>query len=167
MIRRARSDEIEAIRDIERSAAAKFRGSAFDFIADGEPDDAGLVAEAIAAGLAWVAVDADGGPVGFLTALAIDEGLYLKEIDVAAEIQGAGIGRALVAALAGEAGKRGCPAIWLRTFRDIPWNAPWYARLGFAVAGDGEPASIAAALRDHERAAGLDPTTRCTMLMRL
>jgi GNAT superfamily N-acetyltransferase len=167
LIRRARPDEVETIRSIERRAAAKFRGSTYAFVVDSEPDDANEVAAAIDAGLAFVAVDAADQPVGFLTAMTIAEGLYLKEIDVDPAAQGAGIGRALIAALVVEAGRRASRAIWLRTFLDVPWNAPWYARQGFARVADGLPDSIAAALLDHECEAGFDPATRCTMMKRL
>ncbi|HEU5159014.1 MAG TPA: hypothetical protein VFU43_18605 [Streptosporangiaceae bacterium] len=34
--------------------------------------------------------------------------------------------------MAALAGDHGLPRITLTTFRDIPWNGPWYARRGFA-----------------------------------
>ena len=30
----------------------------------------------------------------------------------------------------------GLPCLTLTTFRDVPWNAPWYSRLGFEPAPD-------------------------------
>jgi hypothetical protein len=37
------------------------------------------------------------------------------------------------------------PALTLTTFRDVPWNAPYYARLGFVMLG---PAELGPELRD-------------------
>jgi hypothetical protein len=42
----------------------------------------------------------------------------------------------------------------LTTFRDVPWNAPFYARRGFAEVLDPSPGL--AAVRDRERSLGLD-----------
>lgn len=164
MIRAARADDVEAIREVERSAAAKFRGTAFDFIADGEPDDPDEIAAAIDARLVWVVVDGNDVPLGFLIALAIAEGVYLREIDVRINAQGQGAGRRLIETLVDAAAERRWPAIWLRTFRAIAWNRPYYEQFGFAVTHDDAPASIAAALLAHERHAGFDPSTRCTMV---
>jgi hypothetical protein len=42
----------------------------------------------------------------------------------------------------------------LTTFRDVPWNGPYYAALGFEVIDDLSPEL--AAMREHERAIGDD-----------
>lgn len=42
-----------------------------------------------------------------------------------------GHGRALVAAAKGESRRRGRKRLTLRTFADVPWNAPFYASCGF------------------------------------
>lgn len=57
----------------------------------------------------------------------------------------------------------GLPALTLSTFRTVPWNAPYYRRLGFREV---EAAQITAGLRavlDAEVAFGLDPSTRVCM----
>lgn len=41
------------------------------------------------------------------------------------------MGAALIDHLAGEARAQGHAELSLTTFRDVPWNAPYYARLGF------------------------------------
>ena len=46
------------------------------------------------------------------------------------------------------------PAVTLTTFRDVPWNAPFYARLGFRVIEALSPGLQA--IRDHERDIGDD-----------
>ena len=48
----------------------------------------------------------------------------------------------------------GLAAVTLTTFRDVPWNAPFYRRAGFTVVDDPPPGL--AELRAAERAEGLD-----------
>jgi hypothetical protein len=49
---------------------------------------------------------------------------------------------------------RGLPAVTLTTFRDVPWNGPFYAKLGFRELSELSPGL--AAMREHERAIGDD-----------
>jgi hypothetical protein len=42
----------------------------------------------------------------------------------------------------------------LTTFRDVPWNGPYYAALGFTAVDDRSPGLMA--IREHERAIGDD-----------
>ena len=93
-------------------------------------------AEALAAALRrghlWVAAaTADDVPVGFAYADVLDGALHLEELDVLPSWGRRGIGRALVATVLTAARDAGLPAVTLTTFRDVPWNAPFYARLGF------------------------------------
>ena len=60
---------------------------------------------------------------------------------------------------------RGLPAVTLSTFREIPWNAPFYAAYGFRDWPEDEaPATVRQALM-NERAKGLPD--RCAMVMDL
>ena len=61
------------------------------------------------------------------------------------------------------ANRAGHPAVTLTTFRDIPWNAPFYARAGFRVLASAELGPGLAALVRDEAARGLDPSERVVM----
>ena len=116
----------------------------------------------LADNLVWV-VEADGALVGFAACEAFDDALHLWELAVRRECQGLGFGRALVAACIAEARIRGLPAVTLATFRDIAWNAPFYAGSGFA-----EVPAVALNPRlagdlDAEARRGLDVANRCAM----
>ena len=88
--------------------------------------------------------------------------MHLWELAVRLHDQKRGAGRALMAAVAGDARARGLRAVTLTTFRDIPWNAPFYSRLGFAEAdATGDPRLKDVLAREAEM--GLDLASRCAM----
>jgi GNAT superfamily N-acetyltransferase len=87
-------------------------------------------------GFLLVAEDADadaedGALVGFAHVLEVDGLAHLEQVAVPPKHGRRGHGGALVEAAAGEARRRGHGRITLRTFADVPWNAPAYARAGF------------------------------------
>ncbi|MZD06511.1 GNAT family N-acetyltransferase, partial [Streptomyces sp. SID5785] len=51
----------------------------------------------------------------------------------------------------------------LTTFRDVEWNAPYYARLGFRVLAEDEVTPGLARIRAAEAAHGLDRWPRVCM----
>jgi hypothetical protein len=61
----------------------------------------------------------------------------------------------------------GYPAVTLTTFRDVPWNAPFYTRLGFAMLDELTLPAGLAAKREQETRHGLPPETRCAMRLAL
>lgn len=165
-IRLARDNDIAALRSIERSAGAAFRRIAdLAWLADGEVQSAERHRTLITQGTNWVATDAYDRPLGFLSAEVIVSELHILELSVALERQGRGIGKALVLAAIGAARARGLAAVTLTTFRDVPWNAPFYRRLGFEVL-DAPCPRLAAILRE-EAEHGLAADRRCAMRYRL
>jgi GNAT superfamily N-acetyltransferase len=90
-------------------------------------------------------------PVAFAYVDWLDGHLHLHQIAVHPRHGRRGIGSALMAAVIARAGNAG---VTLTTFRDVPWNGPWYAHLGFAELA--EPGPGLSALVALERAAGLD-----------
>ena len=163
-IRAARPDEAELIRKIEDSAAARFKGSDHAYVTDHPAPPAEIYAALAAEGLVLMA-DQDGGAVGFAACELYPDALHLKELAVLHRKQGQGIGRALIEAVAKEARRRGRSAVTLTTFRDLAWNAPWYARQGFVELGAG---TLGERLRQElaeEDARGL--ASRCAMRLSL
>jgi GNAT superfamily N-acetyltransferase len=79
-------------------------------------------------------------PVGFAALTRVDGNPHLAQISVLASQAGRGTGSALLA----EALRRGGPGMTLVTFRDVPWNGPWYSKHGFHRAARG-PVGAAAA----------------------
>ena len=102
-----------------------------------------------------VAVFAAGDPpVGFISIDIVDGCAHIDQLSVLTHHGGRGIGRALLDEAVRWARAGGLSAVTLTTFRDVPWNAPFYRRVGFEVVDD--PAPGLAAVRAAERAEGLD-----------
>ncbi|MFI0481629.1 GNAT family N-acetyltransferase [Actinomadura sp. 9N215] len=71
-------------------------------------------------------------PVGFAALEEVDGAVHLEQISVRGDLVGRGIGARLLDAVMARAAAEGAPGVSLLTFRDVPWNEPWYARHGFA-----------------------------------
>ncbi|MGW9347939.1 Acetyltransferase (GNAT) family protein [Nocardiopsis flavescens] len=78
-----------------------------------------------------VAVE-DGAVRGLAATVALDGGVHLEQLAVHADHGRRGIGSALTEAVCAGAWAAGRPRVTLTTFRDLPWNGPWYAARGFA-----------------------------------
>ncbi len=112
-------------------------------------------------GLLWVARVA-GTPVGFALVEPLGKDLHLEELDVIPEHGGRGIGRALLQAVIRHAASRG-QGLTLCTFRDVPWNAPWYARLGFREVSPERCGPALQGRMAEESVHGLPPELRVAM----
>ena len=77
-----------------------------------------------------VALD-DGDVVGFAHVVEVDGLCHLEQLSVRPEHARRGLGRRLVTASADRARLLGYERITLRTYADVPWNAPFYRSAGF------------------------------------
>ncbi|MEL7188075.1 MAG: GNAT family N-acetyltransferase [Pseudomonadota bacterium] len=102
--------------------------------------------------------------VGFLANEPFRRELHIWEMDVHPDFQKRGIGAGLLRACLIDARNSGFQAVTLTTFRDVPWNAPFYARLGFeeVTALDAHP-RLAGELA-NEVDDGLPADRRCAMI---
>ncbi|TXG92894.1 GNAT family N-acetyltransferase [Rhodococcus rhodnii] len=137
MIRPAHHDDIEAIRGVERAAGAPFRAIGMTAVADDPPPTASELAPHLASGTAWVVDDGD-GPCAYVLAEIVDGGAHLAQVSVHPRCAGRRIGAALTETVDRWAADRGLGTLTLTSFAEVPWNAPYYARLGFHVLDDAE-----------------------------
>jgi GNAT superfamily N-acetyltransferase len=93
-------------------------------------------------------------PVGFARVDMVDGLPHLEQISVHPHAARRGIGSALLEAAVAWAAQAGYSAMTLTTFRDLPFNGPFYARHGFTELTDLSPGL--AQLRRHEAHLGLD-----------
>jgi len=122
-------------------------------IAADEPDSIADLEDYRSRGRAWVAVDGEDRPVAYLLSKVVDGCAHVEQVSVVRAHAGRALGAALVDHLGDAARREGRPALTLTTFRDVPWNAPYYARLGFAVVEPAEQGPQLAALVAHEATA--------------
>lgn len=130
-IRLARAEDAEDFHRVEEDAATLLRE---------EPSLAGIPAPPSESAEHYRALIAKGHclvatveetVVGFAACGALKREIHLHELSVERAQQGKRIGATLLEAVAIDAKNAGMRAITLNTYRDIPWNGPFYARHGF------------------------------------
>ncbi len=165
-VRPARAQELALLPEIERRAGRRFEEieALRESPADVTPPEE--LAAAHERGLVWVAVTGDDGVIGFAYAAMLDGCCHLEELDLLPEHGRRGVGTALVDAVRAHAEGVGLRGVTLTTYRDVPWNAPLYRRLGFQILHPGAlTPGLAAAVADEARR-GLDPDLRVVMALR-
>ena len=159
-IRIALPDDAPLLPRIELSAAQVFRAlDGLSWLADTATMSVERHRQLIALSTCWVVVDADAQPQGFLSAERQGDALHIHEVSVAQAMQGQGWGRKLVETAQGYARSHQLRSVTLTTFKHVPWNAPFYSRLGFKPVWDQRLADILA----DEYAHGFETGSRCAM----
>ena len=74
------------------------------------------------------------------------------------------LGRALIETADEWAGRLELPALTLTTYTGVPWNAPYYTRLGFRVLPSAELGPELREIRATEISRGLDEWPRVAMI---
>ncbi|XVS62368.1 GNAT family N-acetyltransferase [Actinosynnema sp. CA-299493] len=153
-LRPARPDELPLLPPIERASGEPFRDFGMPEIADDDPTPVSALVRLHV----WVA--ADPRPVAWVAVevSAEDRAAHVEQVCVHPDHARRGIGAALLDHVGRWAATRGLEALTLTTFRDIPWNAPYYRRLGFHEVVDLSPGLSAVVAAEAAR--GLDPATR-------
>jgi GNAT superfamily N-acetyltransferase len=162
----AAAHHLAALRAVESEAASRFRGWHVPPAMLEEATPLSVFEAAQASGHLWVALSPAGDCVGFALVEPSGERLHLEELNVLPEHGGRDLGRALVSEVERWAADNRFAEITLTSYRDVPWNAPFYARLGFATL---EPADLDAELAARlaaEAARGLDTMPRVAMRKR-
>jgi GNAT superfamily N-acetyltransferase len=164
-IRAANSDDLVLLPAIEQAAAAQFRTTHYAELTDFELASTAIDLEHE---YVWVVVDCDDQPVGFAIAHAEESSVvHLHELDVHPQHARQGLGCWLIETVAKWAQERGAKALTLTTFGDVPWNGPYYERLGFQKLEIGELSSALQSIRNAEAAAGLPMVNRICMQLDL
>jgi predicted N-acetyltransferase YhbS len=149
------------LQEIERVGGARFRAVGMAEIADHEPTSTEELMEFAELGRLLVARDASASIAAFLIWSPKDGAAYIEEVASDPSHAGQRLGAKLIDRLQDDVQGR-CARITLATFRDVPCNAPYYARLGFvecaaaALGPDHEAAW-------HEQAEFLDMSRRIFM----
>lgn len=114
------------------------------------------------AGHLWAALAAN-QPVGFIAVSRMDNNIHIDEVDVLPEYGGQGVGRRLIETVCEWARQQNLAHVTLSTQRDVPWNAPYYARMGFEIMPEAEWTEAYRSIRKHEAELGFPLENRVLM----
>lgn len=148
---------------LEHAASQMFLAMSYPEIAREVPTTIAEFAHWLEIGSLFVAVDDSDQSVGYAIVHELDGDAYLHEIDVHPDHVRWGIGRRLIDEVHRWAVERGYHRVVLSTFADVPWNAPYYARLGFREIPSDQLSSALVEIRRREQTAGLNVARRMFM----
>ena len=175
IIRFAKQHELLLLNDIENAAAEIFRHTKYALEIYQEPLSLAVLKQQQKQNLVWVAVhESDYAPhspsdrlVGFAVVIIVDGLVHLHELSVASQYGRQGIGTKLTKEIINWAKRANFPGITLSTFRDIPWNAAFYRRLGFQEIPKADIGTELENIRRKEAEAGLPIEERIVMILKL
>lgn len=162
-VRLARDDELATLQEIERQADALFATIGMPEVASLGVMELSVLDQAQRRGRLWVATDELDRPLGFAAAIELDIGLHLAQLSVHPAHMRKGWGTRLLETACAYAIAGGFHVMTLSSFRDVPWNAPFYQSRGFRPIPETELTPDLRALREHERSLGLDIDRRVVM----
>jgi GNAT superfamily N-acetyltransferase len=158
-LRAADERDLPLLPEIERAAATRFAQSRYPGLVEIPPMSAHTD---LRLHRVWVVVGED-RPVGFLVAGRLAGGAHIYEVDVHPAHARRGLGRRLIDTLAEWARGEVLTALTLTTFSDVPWNGPYYERLGFRRLESPEVGDELRDLLRREAVAGLPMKRRICM----
>ncbi len=166
-IRPARGNEVAELQQIDLASATLFIGhDLIDFGPSGvptEPIPESRLRKGFGDGLVWVAVDdLEDMVVGFVLCSDRGEDLYIDQLSVLPNHGRQGLGARLVRRSMQEAVARAHKRVSLSTFRKVPWNGPFYRKLGFREVADWRLQPWQADIREAQKAT-MDVRLRCFM----
>lgn len=165
VIRKTEISDVEHLPPVERSAGSAFKSlPGLAWVADYSVMSAEEHKSLVATGLSWVALNSSSQTIcGFINAEIIESEFYVGEVSVSETYQKKGIGSKLFKTALTQAKSLGLSTATLTTFIDVPWNAPYYQRLGFVIlTADTLPQYLERKLQE-EKSAGLPLDRRCAM----
>ena len=119
------------MRCIEVAAGEAFRLVGMAAIADDPPPAPDALAAYLQDGRAWVSTDSADEPIAYILLDVVDRFAHIEQVTVHPQHARRGIGGALIEEAERWVTARGLDGLTLTTFKQVPWNAPYYGRLGF------------------------------------
>ncbi|WP_425828081.1 GNAT family N-acetyltransferase [Streptomyces fractus] len=162
-IRSAEPADLPRLQAIETAAGEIFRTVDMAAVADDAPPTLAELERFRRAGHAWVAAEDTGTVVAYLVAEVVDGAFHVEQVTVHPDAARRGVGQTLIACAADCARVQGLTGLTLTTFADVPWNAPYYERLGFRRLSGTELTPGLRAIRAAEAEHGLDRWPRVCM----
>lgn len=164
VIRSRRAEDDPLLVGVENRAAELFRDHGYAGIAEDPIANVEELRAMIGTNQVWVATTDADEPVGYAVAGRLGEFFHLRELSVDPVHGRRGIGAALVRTVIAAANAAEAAGISLTTFRSVPFNAPFYAKLGFSELPLAQaPRALSDAFR-NELPAGIAESERVLMV---
>lgn len=162
-IRPGAEADLERLVAVEVAAGQLFRTVGMTEVAEDVPQVADL-REAGEADRLWV-TQVGVEIAGYVVAEVLDGNAHVAQVSVDPDFAGRALGRAMVEHVEEWGRAAGRPATTLTTFRDVPWNGPYYLRLGYRILAEAEIGPELARTMAHEATLpGIGAALRCAML---
>lgn len=156
---------IPRLNDIELAAAGIFPAGSLPERVRLESLPREALTRAMDQGRLWVALDKDENPVGYAMLEVVGGAALLAQMDVRPEHGRQGLGAAMVRRVARQVGEMGIGELFLTTFSHVPWNAPFYRKMGFEALDPAEQPGFVQGILAEERQRGLE--NRVAMRLRV
>ena len=163
LIRPATEADLQRLVSVEVEAGQVFRSVGMAKVAEDVPRVSDL-REAVEADRLWV-TQVGSEVAGYIAAEVLDGNAHVAQVSVAPDYAGRALGKAMIELVEDWGRAAGRPATTLTTFRDVPWNGPYYLRLGYHVLPDeGIGPELARTMAHEASLPGIEASLRCAMV---
>lgn len=161
-IRLASADELYKIAPVEKAAAEAFREIGMDAVADDAPIAESELLRAVEEQRLWVAVEY-GVLKAYLLGDFLPQSLHIDQVTVHPDASRRGLGALMIESVSADPRSKERGLITLTSFANVPWNAPYYERIGFLDIPESDwPEGVAAKVAE-EQESGLASWPRVVM----
>ncbi len=129
-IRLGSTDEIHKVAPLEQAAAEAFREIGMAAVADEPPIAESLLMQAAEERRFWVAVEY-GVLKAYLLGDFLPKSLHIEQVTVHPDASRRGLGALMIESVSADPRSKERGLITLTSFANVPWNAPYYERIGF------------------------------------
>lgn len=129
-IRLASADEIHKVAPLERAAAEVFRTIGMDAVADDAPITETTLLQAVEEQRLWFAVEY-GVLKAYLLGDFLPQSLHIDQVTVHPDASRRGLGALMIESVSADPRSKERGLLTLTSFANVPWNAPYYERIGF------------------------------------
>lgn len=149
-VRPSRDSDLEVLGGVEKAADAAFLDVGLSLVADAAAPEPSSYVPSHRAGRLLVATSPGHAVLGFVRLEIVDGQAHVEQVSVHPDFSRRGVGAALLRAAERWALDAGYRRISLTTYREVPWNGPYYRRLGwFAVPDEGCGPELSAIRRNE------------------
>jgi GNAT superfamily N-acetyltransferase len=165
-IRIATEQDCCSLPGIEKDAGTLFSDFGLEEISMADPSSENFYRDSPKGSVVLVATDG-AAIVGFSVGMIVDDQAYLREVSVKRSHTRQGIGKRLVASVIQWAVEQEYSVLTLTTFRDLPFNGPFYEKFGFRVFEPNDRWPALREIREKEKRGGLEVRPRVAMRLEL